>query len=105
MENCRAKNIHYLVLPNVIQSSRGQFCVKKHILSSYFQAYISSSNVLSSKKKKKRNDTDRPEARLCHYKRMSCYVFKLHLVDLFDICKLIRNQREILSQIDLFFKL
>ena len=57
MENCRAKNIHYLVLPNVIQSSRGQFCVKKHILSSYFQAYISSSNVLSSKKKKKKKET------------------------------------------------
>lgn len=57
MENCRAKNIHYLVLPNVIRLSRGQFCIKKHILPSYFQAYISSSNILPSKKKKKRNDT------------------------------------------------
>lgn len=54
MENCRAKNIHYLVLPNVIRLSRGQFCIKKHILSSYFQAYISSSNILPSKKKKKK---------------------------------------------------
>ena len=67
--------------------SRNIFCRLISKLIFLLQTYY-----LLKKKKKKRNDTDRPEARLCHYKRMSCYVFKLHLMDLFDICKLIRNQ-------------